>query len=118
MDLIDAMQEYEEECGHNTPVLYHGTSNIFRLTEILPPRETGNLREEWRRESHNWVFLTDSPRSAYKYALKACEKYGGSPVVYEVEPVGEAFYRHTHEHIARAATVIQIWGSSPQKEVT
>ena len=62
---------------------YHGTSTVFgRLTEILPASETNNKREDFRAGKDNFVWLTISPISAYKYAQKCCEKFGGEPIVY------------------------------------
>ena len=103
--LKNILDEYEEKTAE---VYFHGTSDIFRITEIRPALETGTLREDWRKNLHECVFLTDSINSAYRYAVKACEKYGGNPVVYEVEPVGDVIYRHTHEYLADAAVIIRV----------
>lgn len=63
---------------------YHGTSDIFDFDEdiVLPSRSTGNTREK----KSNLVWVTTSKGSAEKYAFKAADKFGGHPIVYEVEP--------------------------------
>lgn len=65
---------------------YHGTS-ISGLTEILPPSETNNLREDFRQKFKDCVFVTPLKKSAEAYAKKCAAKFGGDPVVYEVKPV-------------------------------
>ena len=65
---------------------YHGTS-IAGLQEILPPAETGYLREGFRRKFRDCVFVTPLRKSAEAYARKCAATFGGSPVVYEVRPV-------------------------------
>lgn len=68
-------------------IFYHGTSNALGVKKIiLPPIQTKNLREEWRRKYIDKVFFTTSILSAENYAKKACKKYGGNPVVYIVKP--------------------------------
>ena len=65
---------------------YHGTS-IAGLQEILPPAETGYLREDFRKKFMDCVFVTPLRKSAEMYARKCAAKFGGQPVVYEVRPV-------------------------------
>ena len=65
---------------------YHGTS-IVGLREILPPAETGYLREDFRKKLIDCVFVTPIRKSAEMYARKCAAKFGGQPVVYEVRPV-------------------------------
>lgn len=65
---------------------YHGTS-IQGLTEILPPSETNVLREDFRQGYRDCVFITPLRKSAEMYAKKCAAKFGGQPVVYEVEPI-------------------------------
>ena len=65
---------------------YHGTS-VPGLTEILPPTETNILREDFRTGFLDCVFVTPLRKSAESYARKCAAKFGGQPVVYEVEPV-------------------------------
>jgi hypothetical protein len=65
---------------------YHGTS-VSGLTEILPPIETSILREDFRKKFMDCVFITPLRKSAEAYARKCAAKFGGDPIVYEVEPV-------------------------------
>lgn len=65
---------------------YHGTS-ILGLKVILPPIETEVLREDFRHNHLDCVFVTPLKKSAEDYAKKCATKFGGQPVVYEVEPV-------------------------------
>ncbi len=65
---------------------YHGTS-IVGLEEILPPIDTNNLREDFRTSFQDCVFVTPLKKSAETYARKCADKFGGTPTVYEVEPV-------------------------------
>jgi hypothetical protein len=65
---------------------YHGTS-VSGLTEILPPVETNVLREDFRKKFLDCVFITPLKKSAEAYARKCAIKFGGNPIVYEVEPV-------------------------------
>ena len=65
---------------------YHGTS-VSGLTEILPPTETNILREDFRHSFLDCVFVTPLRKSAEAYAKKCAAKFGGQPIVYEVEPV-------------------------------
>lgn len=40
----------------------------------------------------NVVFFTTSKLSVIKYANKACNKYGGRPIIYLVKPDLEKYY--------------------------
>lgn len=71
---------------------YHGTSDTLKIGKVLlPPVITDNQRESWRKKYLDKVFFTSSLLSAEMYAKKACKKYGGSPVVYIVRPIGQFF---------------------------
>ena len=86
---------------------YHGTSNVLNIKKIiLPPIHTDILREDWRNKYLDKVFFTTSLLSAENYAKKACNKYGGDPVVYIVKPIGQCFNRIDNEYIADKALVI------------
>lgn len=65
---------------------YHGTS-VSGLKEILPPLETNILREDFRTTFLDCVFVTPLRKSAEAYARKCATKFGGDPVVYEVNPI-------------------------------
>ena len=86
---------------------YHGTSTALPIAErILPPSRTGNLREHWRNKDRNKVFFTVSLLSARKFAKKACEAYGGEPVIYIVKPAGQVFGTVNGEYIADSAIIV------------
>lgn len=92
----------------NRKTFYHGTTDAFNIKKIiLPPINTNNLREGWRKKYHHMVFFTTSSLSASKYARKACEKYGGNPVVYEVKPIGQYFNTINGEYISERALVVK-----------
>ena len=90
---------------------YHGTTDKFFISnEILPPIITGNLREESRNKYQDKVFLTTSLLSAQYFAYKACQKYSGHGIIYEVEPIGIMYYPNpnTNEYIVDKAKIIKI----------
>lgn len=67
---------------------YHGTSSALPIgEEILPAAVTGKLTE-FRLQRRHKVFLTTNKDTAKVYAKRAAKLWGGSPVVYEVRPVG------------------------------
>ena len=65
----------------NNVKYYHGTS-VLGLEVILPPIETGNLREDFRDKFQDCVFVTNTKMSAEKYARKSDQKNGITQVVY------------------------------------
>ena len=85
-------------------IYYHGTS-IPNLKIILPPIETRVLREDFRRGYRDCVFITPLRKSAEMYAKKCAAKFGGQPVVYEVEPVNE-YEINTSQYICDRAIVL------------
>lgn len=89
-------------------IFYHGTSSVFSIKKyLLPPLHTSNLREDWRRKNKDVVFFTTSLLSASKFAKKACEKYGGEPVIYEVKPIGQYFNTINGEYISEKALILR-----------
>ena len=93
----------------NKQTFYHGTTDVFDIKKILfPPIHTQNLREDWRKKYHDVVFFTTSFLSASQYARKACEKYGGNPIVYEVRPIGQYFNTIYGEYISEKAFIIGV----------
>ncbi len=98
-------------------LFYHGTTSTLPIKRyILPSTVTGVRREDWRAKLTDKVFLTTSLLSAWKYAHKACVKYGGSPVVYAVTPIGICYNTVNTEHIADRAKVFgKIERCQPQK---
>lgn len=93
---------------NNKLIFYHGTTDAFRIKRVLlPPSYTNNLREEWRKKYQNMVFFTTSLLSASKFARKACKKYGGNPVIYEVRPMGQYFNTIYGEYISEKALILR-----------
>ena len=75
---------------------YHGTSSALPISDVLlPSSSTHILREGFRSTYHDTVFLTVSIKSAKMYARKACDKYGGQPVVYIARPIEIYSHRNT-----------------------
>ena len=88
------------------PRFWHGTSSKLKIGEyLLPPAMTGVQREK-RIKNTDVVFCTISKRSAVKYAKKAAKKYGGNPMVFEVEPVGCCMETVPGEYISKKARVL------------
>ena len=55
----------------------------------MPPVESDKLSELGRKKNLDKVFMTKDEKSAEIYAKKAIKQFGGKPIVYLVEPVGE-----------------------------
>lgn len=88
-------------------IFYHGTSSALHIDKwILPPVYTYNKREDWRTKYTDKIFFTNSLLSAWKFARKACDKYGGMPVVYRVKPIGQWFATINTEYVADKALII------------
>lgn len=91
-----------------TIIFYHGTSDILPIeNEIIPPCFTNIKREEWRKKLNAKVFITNSLMSAEMYAKKSCKKYGGSPIVYKVKPVGDVWNVNNTEYVVDKAIIIK-----------
>ncbi len=87
---------------------YHGTSIELPIgSKILPPNITGIKREDFRKDKDNYVFLTISLYSAYKYAEKCVAKFGGTPIVYECSVDDEPIFQRVNEFAFEEATIIQ-----------
>ena len=87
---------------------YHGTTDLFEISMLLPAIETGNLREDWRKKLTDKVFFTDSLMSAEKFVWKAVQRYGGNAVVYEVRPNGDVWHTNTNEYVVDSAKIIKL----------
>lgn len=86
---------------------YHGTSSNLNINKvILPPTETQIQRESWRQKLTDKVFITNSIKSAIMYAKKACDRYGGNPKVYQVDPNGNVEYINDAQYICDSAIII------------
>lgn len=73
-------------------IFYHGTSSVFGLLPgdmILPVSITGKIQERGRKKHLDKIFMTLSKKSAKIYAGRAKNVFGGLPVVFEVEPLGD-----------------------------
>ena len=88
--------------------LYHGTNDVYNIKNIiLPSVETGILRENFRVKNLDVCFATSSLLAARNYARKAVFKYGGQPVVFEVEPVGLFSNINNNEYICKKFKIIK-----------
>ena len=102
------MLEKFEKNEYSSMVFYHGTSTALNITNvILPPTETEILREEFRKNNKDVVYMTTSLLSARKFAAKAAEKYGGNPIIYLVKPCGWVAERIPNEYICESAKIIK-----------
>jgi hypothetical protein len=97
---------YQEERIKNQSY-YHGTSDVFNIPfRIYPPEATGVIREDFRVGNRDVVYVTPSYDLAYKYALKAVDKFGGNPIVYEVIPNYETLaHRMDYEYTTAYADI-------------
>lgn len=88
-------------------VFYHGTTDALRIHKILlPPVITNCKREDWRKKNEDKVFFTTSLGTARRFAKKACEKFGGNPIIYIVRPIGQYFNTIEGEFVSDRAVVI------------
>lgn len=82
-------QEYFTSFFEKNQAYFHGTSTIHRLKvgdKILPPQDTNIQRELYRTKDKDVVFITNSIEWAKLWAYKAVQMFGGTPVVFLVEP--------------------------------
>lgn len=87
-------------------ILYHGTSTrLGELKTIKPVSETKVFREFHRQNEKDVVFLTDSLRSAKRYAQLAVETFSGLPIVYQVIENDSITEIRPHEFTAKYADV-------------
>lgn len=84
---------------------WHGTSDALPVGDtLLPPFESGVVRDD-KTEFKDKVYFTNSKLCAIRYAKKACQKFGGRPVVYRVLPLGEVWNVKDCEFVADAAMI-------------
>lgn len=100
-------ENYNSSATYSGP-FYHGTSTALEINDtILPSNITGILREDFRENNRDVVYITTSLLSARKFAGKAAEKYGGNPIIYLVKPCGWVAERIPNEYICESAKVIK-----------
>jgi len=85
-----------DQIDRQNQTLYHGTSTVLDLDvgdQILPPEHTEVVSERGRKKNLDLIFLTPDFNYARVYAGRSARALGGSPVVYEVAPVGLDAFR-------------------------
>lgn len=88
--------------------LYHGTSDALGIKDvIISPAQSGQLRESFRSKHLDDCYATTSLLSAQKYAFKASSRFGGNPVVFEVEPLGPISNINNNEYISTKYKVVK-----------
>jgi hypothetical protein len=71
-------------------IYYHGTSSACGITyKLMPPVESKFLQEEGRKKNLDKVFFTADLKSAQIYAGRACNRFGGNPVIFRVIPMSK-----------------------------
>ena len=99
--------EFFEEENLKKQTYYHGTTNLFKISEIKPPVNTKIIREDFRKNNRNVVYITTSFGSAQRYACKAAKKFGGKPIVYKVKPDWDSLVKRIDcEYITNFAYII------------
>lgn len=90
-----------------TKIFYHGTSTKVKVNnKLLPPIYTNNLRETFRKNFQDKVFITDSKISAEKYAKKAKSYFGGEEVIYIVKPDYYSLIKNGTEYTTDFAIIL------------
>lgn len=71
--------------------MFHGTSSAFNLGDVIAPAEVAGVpsvhSSEHLTNLRSNAFATQDIDRARAYAEKAAKRFGGSPLVYRVEPV-------------------------------
>lgn len=105
---MNEFEEYYYEEQLKNQKYYHGTSSIFNFQYLKSPIETNICREDFRKNNRDKVYITTSIGSAERYAQKAVDKFGGSPIVYEVKPDYDTLAaRIDCEYITDSAIVVR-----------
>lgn len=87
-------------------IFYHGTTTNIKVNKVLlPSNETGVLREDFRKNLQDKVFVTISKPSAIKYAKKAAQQFGGEGIVYTVKPDYYSLIKKGTEYICDKAFI-------------
>lgn len=89
---------------------YHGTSSALKISDyIKPPLETRVKRETQRNYNEDVVYITNSLGMAANFAIKATRKFGGTPIIYEVEPDSSSlFNRQGAEYTTKFAKIKKV----------
>ena len=104
---MNELEEYYYYENIHKQTYYHGTSSNLKIEKtLLPPESTGVIREDFRQNKKNLVFLTTSRMSAITYAIKACARFGGNPVVYVVKPDDTLEHRMDNEYVCSSAEIV------------
>lgn len=88
---------------------YHGITNILPIKNYILPSTYTNILREDRTKNTNYVFATQSVKSAQYYAKLACNKFGGKPIVYEIRLINEV-EGHNGEWLCDKAKILKIKG--------
>jgi hypothetical protein len=78
--------------GNENTIYYHGTTDIHGLNVgdlIKSSDSTGILQEKGRKRNLDKVFFTKDLGSAWIYAGRSVNMFGGNPIVCEISPIGE-----------------------------
>lgn len=104
---MDQLAEFFEDEILKEQTYYHGTTDLFKISEIKSPVESKIIREDSRIDNRNVVYVTSSLGSAWGYAEKAAKKFGGKPIVYRVEPDWDSLiHRIDYEYTTDYAKII------------
>lgn len=105
--------QLEEDFDYSKLKFYHGTSTALssQMIRLRPPAHTGVIRDEGRTNFLDKVFFTTSLMSARRYAVKAADRFGGEPIVYEVKPIGDIWNVKDMEFVADEAMIVvpEVW---------
>jgi len=102
------MKYYNYDNFEKEQKYYHGTSTALNISNfLLPPTETDCIREDYRKNNRDLVYITSSLGSAERYAWKAVKKFGGKPIIYQVEPDWSSLVNRIDcEYITYSAKII------------
>ena len=91
-------------------LFYNGTPTALKIDQIiLSAVSTEILSEERGSKIIDKVFLTNSLRSAKQYARKAITKFGGIPIVYIANPIGDLWKIGPTELVVDIAKKFLLW---------
>ena len=82
----------KDEIKRRRKMNYHGTSTacgLGVLSSLMPPDASGWISEKGRVKNTDRVFFTRDLAYARIYAGRACNRFGGEPVVFVVHSIGE-----------------------------